>query len=203
MIALVTGASSGIGRDISIELAKKGYDIILVARNVERLNDTKDFIEKTYKKKCSVKSVDLSDRNACLKLHREVIDEFGIIDVLINNAGFGLCSEFVEGDLDKELSMIDTNITALHILTKFFLQDMQKNDKGYIMNVASIAGFMAGPLMATYYATKNYVVKLSQAIKYELKVAHSHVKVSCLCPGPVDTNFSKTAGVRFSLKRSK
>jgi len=203
MIALVTGASSGIGKDISIELAKKGYDTILVARNVERLNDTKDYIEKTYKKKCVVKVVDLSDRNACLKLHEEVLNEYGIIDVLINNAGFGLCREFIEGDLNKELSMIDTNITSLHILTKLFLQDMQKEDKGYIMNVASIAGFMAGPLMATYYATKNYVVRLSQAIKYELKVAHSHIKISCLCPGPVETNFSKTAGVKFSLARSK
>ena len=205
MIALVTGASSGIGRDISIELAQKGIDIIAVARNVERLNKLKDEIEANNKKynlnaKCITKSVDLNDRNSCIKLYEEIINEFEHIDILINNAGFGLCGKFIETDLDTELSMIDTNIVAVHVLMKLFLQDMVKRDSGYIMNVASVAGFMAGPLMATYYASKNYVVRISQAIRHELKSQNSKVKISCLCPGPVDTNFNATAHVKFSLK---
>ncbi len=200
MIALVTGASSGIGKDISIELAKRGYDIILVARNLERLQAVKETIEKSFERKCYIKIVELSDREACMKLHEEVKNEFGIIDVLINNAGFGLCGKFKENDLNKEVSMIDTNITSLHILTKLFLQDMDdKKTERHIMNVASIAGFMPGPLMATYYATKNYVVRLSQAILEELKVDKSKVRIHVLCPGPVDTNFNKTAEVKFSL----
>lgn len=200
MIALVTGASSGIGRDISIELAKRGIDIIAVARNEERLNKLKNDIESTYKTKCTYKIVELDNRESCKKLYEDVKNEFGNIDFLINNAGFGLCGKFLETDLDKEISMIDTNITSLHILTKLFLKDMVEQDSGYIMNVASIAGFMAGPLMATYYSTKNYVVRLSQAIRYELKAQKSNVKISCLCPGPVDTNFNNTANVKFSLK---
>ena len=201
MIALVTGASSGIGRDVSIELARRGYDIILVARNEERLKATKDLIESTYGKKCYIKIAELSDREVCLKLHEEVKNEFGIIDILVNNAGFGLCGKFIENDLNKELSMIDTNITGLHILMKLFLQDMDdKKQERHIMNVASIAGFMPGPLMATYYATKNYVVRLSQAIDVELRATKSKVKIHVLCPGPVDTNFNKTAEVKFSLK---
>ena len=201
MIALVTGASSGIGKDISIELAKKGYDIILVARNIERLQAVKETIEKNFNRNCYIKTVELSDRNACIKLHEEVKNEFGIIDILINNAGFGLCGKFKENDLNKEISMIDTNITSLHILTKLFLQDMDdKKKERHIMNVASIAGFMPGPLMATYYATKSYVVRLSQALNEELKSDKSKVKMHVLCPGPVDTNFNKTAEVRFSLR---
>jgi len=201
MIALVTGASSGIGKDISIELAKRDYDIILVARNLERLQAVKETIEENYGKKCYIKIVELSDKNACIKLHEEVKNEHGTIDVLINNAGFGLCGEFKENDLNRELSMIDTNVTSLHILTKLFLQDMDdKQKERHIMNVASIAGFMPGPLMATYYATKGYVVRLSQAINEELKAEKSKVRMHVLCPGPVDTNFNKTAEVRFSLK---
>ena len=200
MIELVTGASSGIGKDISIELARRGYDIILVARNEERLKAVKEKIENDIGKKCYIKLAELSDRDVCVKLHEEVKNEFDTIDILVNNAGFGLCGEFKENDLNKELSMIDTNITGLHILTKLFLNDMDdKLKERHILNVASIAGFMPGPLMATYYATKNYVVKLSQAINEELKAEGSKVKMHVLCPGPVDTNFNKTAGVRFNL----
>ena len=121
------------------------------------------------------------------------------IDVLINNAGFGLFGEFAETDLEKEITMINTNITAVQILTKLYLKDMIKKDKGNILNVASIAGFMPGPLMATYYATKNYVVALTRAVRKELKKKKSNVKISLLCPGPVDTNFNKVANVKFKI----
>ena len=125
------------------------------------------------------------------------------IDVLVNNAGFGDCGYFSETDLDKELNMIETNVTAVHALTKLFLKDMKKKDQGYILNVASSAAFQAGPLMATYYGTKAYVYRLTEAIYYELKNQKSNVCVSCLCPGPVDTNFNKVADVKFAVKPLK
>lgn len=200
MLALVTGASSGIGRDIAIELAKKGYDIIAVARNEENLNDLKKIIESKYsKRKVFIKLCDLSSSSNCIKLHDDILNDFGTIDVLINNAGFGTCGNFIDTSLDKELKMIDTNIKALHILMKLFLQDMCKVNAGYIMNVASIAGFMPGPLMATYYSTKAYVVRLTESVRDELFMSKSKVKVSALCPGPVKTNFNKVADVKFSI----
>lgn len=197
MIALVTGASSGIGRDIAKELAKKGYDIIAVARNREALENLKKEIDNV---KVDIQILDVTNREGCIQLHDEMIKKYGFVDVVVNNAGFGTCGKFVDTDLNKEIKMIDTNITALHMLTKLFLIDMVKEDKGYIMNVASIAGFMPGPLMATYYSSKAYVVRLTQSIRQELFMMKSHVKISALCPGPVKTNFGKVADVQFSLK---
>jgi len=199
MVALVTGASSGIGRDIARELAKRKYNIIAVARNEEALNKLKKELEEMYKINVDIKAMDLVDRNRCRNLYEDVKEKYGTIDVLVNDAGFGTCGNFIDTDLNKELSMIDTNITALHILNKLFLQDMVKADKGHILNVASIAGFMPGPLMATYYSTKAYVVRLTQSIRQELFMIHSKVKISALCPGPVKTNFNKVADVKFNL----
>lgn len=199
MIALVTGASSGIGRDIARELAKRNYNIIAVARGKEALENLKKELEEKYKVNVDVRAMDLIDREGCKKLHNEVKERYGTIDILVNDAGFGTCGKFTETDLDKELGMIDTNIVALHILTKLFLKDMVKADKGHILNVASIAGFMPGPLMATYYSTKSYVVRLTQSIRHELFKQKSKVKISALCPGPVATNFNKVADVKFNL----
>lgn len=201
MIALVTGASSGIGRDISIELAERGYDIIAVARNFQRLNDLKKEIEQNFtERKVHIKTCDMSSKEQCKNLYNDVKKTFGNIDILVNNAGFGLCSEFTEADLDKEISMIETNITGLHILMKLFLKDMVEKNSGYIMNVASIAGFMPGPLMATYYATKAYVFRLTQSIQEELNKMGLDVKVCLLCPGPIRTNFLNIANVKFKTK---
>lgn len=199
MIALVTGASSGIGKDIAEELAKRGYDIIAVARNEEALKKVKIELEQQYHIKVDVRAMDLIDRDGCKKLYEDIQKEYGTIEVLINNAGFGTCGEFTQTNLEKELGMIDTNIVALHILTKLFLKDMIKENKGHILNVASIAGFMPGPLMSTYYSTKAYVVRLTQSIRQELFMQKSKVKISCLCPGPVKTNFNKVADVKFNL----
>ena len=192
MKALITGASSGIGRDIAKELSKKGYDLVLVARDLEKLNEVKEEI----KTKVEIVSMDISSPENCKKLHEKYKD----IDILVNNAGFGDCGYFDKTNLDKELKMINTNIVAYHVLTKLYLQDMKKRNSGKILNVASIAGFMPGPLMATYYATKNYVVRLSEAIREELKKQKSKVQISILCPGPVNTNFNKVADVQFALK---
>jgi short-subunit dehydrogenase len=123
------------------------------------------------------------------------------VEVFVNNAGFGDAGEFVSGSLDKELDMIDVNVRALHILTKEMLKNFQKKGRGYILNIGSSAGlFPAGPYMATYYATKAYVVSFTEAIARELKETNSPVSISVLCPGPVDTEFNRVADVEFSLK---
>lgn len=192
MKALITGASSGIGRDIAINLSKKGYDLILVARDLEKLNEVKSKLHTNVE----VVSMDVSNAENCKELH----EKYQNIDILVNNAGFGDCGYFTKTNLDKELKMIDTNIVAYHVLTKLYLQDMKQKNSGKILNVASIAGFMPGPLMATYYSTKAYVVRLSEAIREELKKENSKVQISILCPGPVNTNFNKVADVQFALK---
>ena len=189
MKALITGASSGIGKDMAKYLGSKGFDLIITGRNLERLEELK----KEIKTNVEIIAMDLSINNNCIELYNRAKG----VDVLINNAGFGLYGEFVDTDLEKEINMINTNITAVHILTKLFLKDMVKENKGYILNVASIAGYVPGPLMSTYYSTKAYVLRLTQSIQVELKKKKSKVKVSALCPGPIKTNFFKTAGVRF------
>ena len=193
MRVLITGASSGIGKAIAIEFAKEGYDLVLVARNKIKLNEVKNEIGD--KVKIELCSMDLTNMDNCKKLYQEYKD----IDILVNNAGFCLFDEFTDIDLDKELDMIDTNVKSLHCLMKLYLNDMVEKDKGQILNVASIAGFMPGPLMSTYYATKNYVVSLSEGVREELRKRKSKVRLSILCPGPVKTNFDNVAGVSFSL----
>lgn len=202
MIALVTGASSGIGKDMSYYLNQLGYDVILVARDETKLRKVKEELEKRKCGKVGFYVVDLSRQEECKLLYQKVKEEWGTIDILINNAGFGLFGEFTQTSLETEIDMIQTNVMAVHILTKLFLQDMVEKDKGAILNVASIAGFMPGPLMATYYATKNYVLRLSQAIHKELTKKHSHVHISVLCPGPVNTNFNQVAQVTFHLREA-
>ena len=150
MRALITGASSGIGRDMARYLATLGWDLGVVARRTERLLSLKDEL-KNVDVMCI--TADLSNREDCFRVYEETKGVH--IDMLINNAGFGLAGDFVDTDLPTELRMIDTNITALHILTKLYLNDFVKRDSGIILNVASSASFMAGPLLNTYYATKN------------------------------------------------
>lgn len=192
MKALITGASSGIGKDFAIKLSNMGYDLIIVARDKKRLEEVK----KLCKTNVEVVSIDLSKEENC----KELYSKHKNIDILINNAGFGAFGKFSKVDLDKELNMIDINIKAVHILTKLYLKDMIKKDSGRILNVASSAAFLAGPLMSTYYATKSYVYRLTVAIDEELRREHSNVKVSVLCPGPVDTNFNNVADVKFAVK---
>mgnify|MGYP004499248365 FL=1 len=197
MKALITGASSGIGRDIARELSKKGYDLVLVSRDENKLNKVKEELEKANVKIETI-STDLSIEENCKEIHKNVKN----VDILVNNAGFGDCGNFTKTSLEKELNMIKTNITAYHILTKLYLIDMKKKGMGKILNVASIAGFMPGPLMATYYATKAYVVRLSESIREELKKEKSNVQISILCPGPVSTNFNNVANVKFHMREA-
>ena len=194
MKALITGASSGIGKAIAKELASQGIDLILVARRGMALKELK----KELPVNVTVYQYDLSIMKNIESLYKEVRSED--IDILVNNAGFGLFGDFVETDINREFEMIDLNIKAVHYMTKLFLHDFVKKDKGYILNVASSAGFMSGPHLSTYYATKNYVCRLDEAIYQELKEKKSNVKISSLCPGPVDTEFNKVAGGTFGVK---
>lgn len=192
--AVVTGASSGIGKAFCQELDKQGYHLLLVARRKERLQQLKQQLHHA-----SIFVTDLSQIDNCYRLYDHIKDRQ--IDLFINNAGFGDCGSFTEADLNKDLQMIDVNIKALHILMKLVLKQMIKADRGRILNVASCAGLLpGGPFMATYYATKSYVTSLTRAVAKELKNQHSHVYVGCLCPGPVDTEFNQIANVEFSLK---
>lgn len=200
MIALVTGASSGIGRDMARYLNNLGYNLIITARDREKLVELKNELNSKNDKTVELLVKDLSKTEECINLYNEIKEKYQFVDIVINNAGFGLCGEFNNTSLEKELNMIDTNIKAVHILTKLFLKDMVEKDKGRILNVSSIAGFMPGPLMATYYSTKNYVLRLTQAIKEELNKSKSNVKISVLCPGPVNTNFNNVADVKFAIK---
>ncbi|MBR3198822.1 MAG: SDR family oxidoreductase [Bacilli bacterium] len=194
MKALITGASSGLGADMARVLVEEGYEVILVARRKGKLEK----LAKELGDNAKIIVKDISSTYNCVELYNEVKNED--IDILINNAGFGLCGFFNETNLDKELDMIDLNIKSLHTLTKLFLKDFVKKDQGYILNVGSSAGFMPGPLMTTYYSTKNYVVSFTSALYEELRRLGSNVSISCLCPGPVDTEFNKVARVKFAVK---
>lgn len=195
MRALITGASSGIGYDMARYLACKNIDLILVARRKNRLVELKEEFKNIN---VEIIPLDLSVEDNLEILVNETIDSD--IDILINNAGFGLFGTFDLTDLETEMKMIDVNIRAVHYLTKAFLKKFIKEDKGYILNVASSAGFMAGPKLSTYYASKNYCLRLSQAIYQELKEKHSNVHISVLCPGPVDTEFNMVAHGVFKTK---
>lgn len=197
MKALITGASSGIGLDMAKYLAIKKYELILVARDKEKLEK----IQEILPTKVTIIVADLSNEQKVKELY--VLTKKENIDILINNAGFGSFGYFTETELTTDLNMINTNIKALHILTKSFLKDMEKRNSGYIMNVSSSAAFQPGPLMSTYYATKSYVYQLSEALYYEQKKKKSNVHISVLCPGPVATNFNNAAGVKFSVKPLK
>ncbi len=194
MKALITGASSGIGREIAKHLDSLGYETILIARNKEELEATRRVLEN----KAKIVVMDLSDFDKIRSLYLLLKGEK--IDVLVNNAGFGVFGAFSSTDLMREVEMIDVNIRAVHVLTKMFLKEMKKRKKSYILNVSSSASFFPGPYMSSYYATKAYVRSLTEAISYELEHEKSNVSISCLCPGPVATKFSSIAGVHFKTR---
>ena len=192
MKALITGASSGIGKEMAIYLSELGYDLIVVARSGDKLN----YLKETLATKVLIYECDLSILDNCYKLYDKFKDDE--VDIVINNAGFGVFGDYEADTLDKELNMIDLNVKCLHILTKLFVNNI--NTKR-ILNVSSSAGLMkGGPLMSGYYATKSYVCSYSFAVYEELRRKKSNKKFSVLCPGPVDTEFNKRANVKFNLK---
>lgn len=192
MKAVVTGASSGIGLEMAIYLSELGYDLYVVARSGDKLEELKDTVDT----KVNIYKYDLSVIDNCYKLYDELKDEK--IDIVINNAGFGVFGDYICDTLDKEMNMIDLNVKCLHILTKLFVNNKYTKR---ILNVASSAGLMkGGPLMSGYYGTKSYVCSYSFALYEELRRNKSDKRISVLCPGPVDTNFNKRAHVKFNLK---
>ena len=196
MKALITGASGGIGRDMAIILSHMGYNLILVARNEDKLNKLK----KELDTECIIIATDLSVEQNCFDLYEKTKNEN--IDILINNAGYGIHGYFKNSPLENDLDMINLNVKSVQILTKLFLNDFIEKDSGKILNVSSSAGLtIGGPLFASYYATKAYVSSLTRGIYGELKATGSKVTISHLCPGPVDTGFNKRAGIsKFSSK---
>lgn len=188
---LITGASGGIGAAFAEIFAKEGYDIVLVARRQKELSD--------IKKKCEMYNVivkvihkDLSNSKAPEEIYNEVKKENILVDIIINNAGFGEYGSFYETSWEKEAAMIQVNVIALTHLAKLFGQDMKARNTGTIMNVASVAAFLPGPLMCVYYATKAYVLSFSEAIACDLQ--ESGVRVIALCPGMTKTGFQDVAG---------
>ncbi len=194
--ALITGASNGIGLELAKTHASKGGDLVLVARNKTKLDELKQELEQQYKVKVYTIGKDLSANNAAQEVYDETSKQNIRVDYLINNAGFGDFGMFVETDWNKELQMINLNITTLTQFTKLYLQDMVKRNSGKIMNVASTAAFQSGPTMAVYYATKAYVLSFSEAVDNE--VSDKGVTVTTLCPGATESGFQAVAAMQES-----
>ncbi|MFE7061266.1 SDR family NAD(P)-dependent oxidoreductase [Sutcliffiella sp. NPDC057660] len=194
---LITGASNGIGKELAYHFAKDKYSLILVARSVDKLEMLAAELREKYAVEVKVKAKDISNEDAIHQLAQELKDENVKVDVLVNNAGYGLFGDFVTTDVKDELGMIDLNVRSLTLLSKLFLPGMLERDRGGILNVASVAAFMPGPFMAVYYATKAFVLSFSEALANEVK--GTNITVSALCPGPTETGF----GDRADLGKSK
>ena len=190
--AVITGASSGIGKEMEIILSDLGYDLILAARRNDKLTE----VSKELRSPAEIITIDLSKEENCYSLYERCKEKD--VEILVNNAGFGIFGEFLDTDIQKDMEMVDLNVKAVHILTKLFLSEFKSKNKGKILNVASAAGFMPeGPMLSTYYATKAYVLSLTRGIAKELKKSGCGVSISALCPGPVKTEFDSVAGVDF------
>lgn len=193
--ALITGASSGIGKELARLHASKGNDLVIVARREQALSDLKFELESQYGVQVVCIVADLCDPESVKHIFNQCEANSFVIDYLINNAGFGGHGRFYEREWEKDEAMIQLNIISLAHLTRLFLPGMVARKKGKILNTASTAGFLPGPLQATYYATKAFVVSFSQAVDEELRSAKTGVTVTALCPGPVATEFVTAGGL--------
>jgi uncharacterized protein len=191
--ALVTGASSGIGLELATLLARDRHDLVFVARGRERLEAIARGLTEEFGVAVTILARDLARAQTPAEIVRELEERGLAIDILINNAGFGVYGPFAQTPLTRELEMIEVNVTALTQLTKLLLPGMLARRRGRILNVASTAAFQPGPLMAVYYATKAYVLSFTEALANELD--GSGITVTALCPGPTVTEFQKEAGV--------
>lgn len=191
-VALITGASAGLGEQFARRFARDGHDVILVARGASRLEALAATLQKEHGVTAHVLPADLSRPEAPEQLFAQVAERGLVVDFLVNNAGFGSAGPFLDQDVKREAEMVEVNCTALLKLTHLFARPMRERGQGRILNVASTAGFQPGPYMATYYATKAFVVSLSEALAYELK--GTGVTVTCHCPGATHTEFAQRAG---------
>ncbi len=194
--ALVTGGSRGIGYELARLFAGTGYDVVLVARSEGDLEDNAAEFEERFGIEATPIAMDLARPEAPEELYEETQDRGIQVDVLVNNAGFGGQGAFVDTDLDRELDMIQLNVTTVTHLTKLYLREMDERGHGKVLNVASGAAFQPGPYMGVYYATKAYVLSFTEAIAEE---TDDDIAVSTLCPGPVDTGFQDRADTEESL----
>jgi uncharacterized protein len=193
---LITGASSGIGKETAFVFAKNNYNLVLAARRKDKLLEIKIEAEKKFGIKVEIIEADLSKQNSAEDLFKIVTDKKMNIDVLINNAGYGLGGNFIDTDLEKETDMLVLNMITLTKLSKLFAREMVKKNEGAIINLASTASFQPVPGMACYGATKSYVLNFTEAVAYELR--KTNVKLIAICPGPTKSEFSKVAGVENS-----
>ena len=191
--ALITGASSGIGKELAFIHARKGGNLVLLARRERELQDLKELLIAKYEVNVLIYPIDLTENDAIRKVLYFLNQEKIQVEVLMNNAGFGGYGLFMDRSIENDLKMVDLNIKSLIELTHAILPMMKEKNAGFILNTASTAGFLPGPLQATYFATKAFVVSFTEAISYELK--HTGISVTALCPGPVKTEFEKSAGM--------
>lgn len=195
-VALVTGASGGIGEDLARLIAAGRRDVVLLARSAPKLQTLADELSRAHKITATVLAVDLSEPGAADQVARTLAERRINIDMLVNNAGFGTFGEFARENPQEQLRMLQVNVVALTMLTRFLLPAMLERRRGRILNVASTAAFQPGPLMAVYYASKGYVMSLSVALSEE--TAGTGVTVTCLCPGPTRTGFQERAQMEQS-----
>ncbi|MBV9013532.1 MAG: SDR family oxidoreductase [Pseudonocardiales bacterium] len=189
--ALVTGASAGLGTHFARLFAQDGHDLVLVARRQGKLDQVATELRQVYGIRTTVLAADLTDPKATLHLHEEVVRTGIEVEFLVNDAGFGTAGAFAELDLARELDLIELNVKALTHLTGLFLPAMLARRSGRILNVGSLAGFLPGPFMATYYASKAYVLNFTEALSYELR--GTGVTATVLCPGATATEFAQVA----------
>lgn len=192
--ALITGASGGIGFDLARIFAENGYDLVLVSRSREKLLELADHVRRMFGREAHVLPKDLSEPFAPEEIYREIVRRRLEIDVLVNNAGYGILGPLAYTDKRDQLGLLQVNVVSLLHLTRLFLPGMLQRGRGRILNIASTAGFQPGPLMANYYASKAYVLSFSVALSQEVR--GTGVSVSVLCPGPTPTGFQQRAGIR-------
>lgn len=191
--ALITGASKGIGKAIAYNLAERSYNLLLVARSGDELNNLKEDLSKKYSVNVEVLAIDLSQPESAYEVSQWVKAHSFTVSILINNAGYGLWGKFESLSLQDQLNMLHLNINTVVELTYLLLPLLKQQKKSYILNVASTAAYQAVPTLALYSASKSFVLSFTRALRFELKTGP--VSVSCLCPGPVDTGFAARAGL--------
>lgn len=200
-VTLITGASSGLGKEFAKLYAKDNNNLLLVATNEEKLKSVKEEIEKDYNVTCDILKADLSEKEELKKVYNYTVEKQYFVNNLVNNAGFGDRCDFKDMDIDKQMKMTEVDCNAVLYFTRVFLDEMLKNNEGHIINVGSIAGFLPGPYMCTYHACKGFVLLLGEAIAYELR--KTNVKLLTLCPGPFISNFVNLAHNDYTFQKIK
>lgn len=198
---LITGASSGLGKELAKLYAKDNNNLILVARNESKLNEVKKEILELYNVECDIISADLSVKEEWERIYNYTKNKGYFVNNLVNNAGFGDRTDFLEMDIDFQIKMTEVNCNSALYFTRMYLEEMVEKNEGHIINVASIAAFLPGPYMATYHATKGYLLLLGEAISYEIR--KTNVKLLTLCPGPFNSDFVSKAHNDYTFKKIK